>query len=228
MKRNARSLSGPHTLSQVLSLWNTSGSSRSSWPLPHTVLAVVEAVVRRGKSSLITLSVPADRDRGSIWLDEQVFPSYVAAASLFILLLHAAWVSKPLKKLRGLHATDDYERVEASKGYIDRIGGTTIFVFKFARLDGVLALLALMVYCALQSGWSSQSIALVATVVRDHVLSHPPSTLLRTRYSTRCMQQFSLPSTPSFPHKRDSYSPPTCPSSHSAYWPCTHIGTYGR
>lgn len=82
-------------------------------------------------------------------------------------MLHAIWAYKPLRRLRGLYAAGGDERVEASKGFIERTGGTTIFVFKFARLDGVLALLVLMVYSALKSGWSFPSIALVTTVVRD-------------------------------------------------------------
>ena len=90
----------------------------------------------------------------------------MAAASLVTLLLRAIWVSKPFKRLRGFHEPNDSEHVESAKGFIDRVGGTTIFVLKFARLDGVLALLALMVYSGIRDGWSCSNVALAATMVR--------------------------------------------------------------
>ena len=118
-------------------------------------------------------------------------PLYVAAASLLGLLLHATWVSGPVQKLRGLHATKEAESAEPSKGFIASVGGTTIFVFKFLRLDGVFALLALLVYSGIRNGWTLVDIATVAALVRT--LSYNKLFSLNTRYVCRRTRRFWLP-----------------------------------
>jgi hypothetical protein len=103
----------------------------------------------------------------SPWVDERVWPSYVAAASLLILILKAIWISSPLKRLRGQDARNELE-VESStnSGYIAKRGGVIIFLFKLVRLLGVLALFSLTLVTAVRYRWRASDIALVATLVR--------------------------------------------------------------
>lgn len=130
----------------------------------------------------------------SVWLDERIVPFYVAGASLLSLLLQATWLSGPVQKLRGLHAT---KSAEPTKGFIDGVGGTTIFVFKFLRLDAALALLALLVYTAIRQGWTAADTATVAALVR--VLPYALLLALNTRWLPRHTRRSWLRSTHSLP-----------------------------
>lgn len=91
-----------------------------------------------------------------------------------LLLLQGLWVSGPVKKLRGVQGAEEPERAD-SKGFVERAGGTTIFVFKFVRLDGVLALFGLFVFSAIRNGWALVDIASVLALVRDLCLSFRPT-----------------------------------------------------
>ncbi|KIP03407.1 hypothetical protein PHLGIDRAFT_242940 [Phlebiopsis gigantea 11061_1 CR5-6] len=117
---------------------------------------------------VLTAAFHSGGDQKSVWLDERIVPFYVAGASLLSLLLQATWLSPPVQRLRGLHAT---KTAEPSKGFIHGVGGTTIFVFKFLRLDAALALLALLVYTAIRNGWTAVDTATVAALAYASVLA---------------------------------------------------------
>ena len=50
-------------------------------------------------------------------------------------------------------------------GFFAQRGGVVIFLFKIARLGGVLALLGLSVFAAIRHAWKVFDLALVATLV---------------------------------------------------------------
>lgn len=50
--------------------------------------------------------------------------------------------------------------------HIAKVGGITIFIYKFIRLCAVLALTGLMAYTTIKEGWTNFDIALIATLVR--------------------------------------------------------------
>lgn len=112
----------------------------------------------------------ADRDHDlSIWLDERVFPTYAAAASILVLALRAVWNTQALRK-RASNATNGSTYAQTrSASFLDRVGGPTIFFFKIARLLGTLALFGLTLLTAVHGGWKWVDVTAVATLVRLEV-----------------------------------------------------------
>lgn len=104
----------------------------------------------------------------SPWLDERIFPCYVATASLFVLLVHGVWVSKPAKVLRGIDTNEDVKCEEPGQ-----TNGIVVGVFKIARLVGVLALLGLSTVTGIKHGLKWIDLALIGTSVRSHFLIFP-------------------------------------------------------
>ena len=102
----------------------------------------------------------------SPWLDERVWPAYVAAASLLSLGIHLLSTSKLLRTLHGVNATRGPEVESKTSGYIAKRGGIVIFLFKFTRSLGVIALFGLTLFTAVSYGWRASDIALVSTSVR--------------------------------------------------------------
>ena len=109
----------------------------------------------------------------SPWTCPLLIPSYFALASVVVLILQPLFSSGPVKRL-WLHAPigaaveDESEGAGASESSVvvaggssdgtrtglvsainERSGGSTIFLFQFARLVLVLALLDLSIFCFL-------------------------------------------------------------------------------
>ena len=84
---------------------------------------------------------------------------------MLVLLIHKIWVSKLVKNLRGVKLDEVPEGIMPERGFFDQRGGVVIFLFKIARLGGVLALLGLSVFAAIRHAWKVFDLALVATLV---------------------------------------------------------------
>lgn len=100
----------------------------------------------------------------SLWLDERILPSYIATASLFILLVRGVWVSRPVRILRGVNT--DHKLLELERGKHEQKHGIVIAAFKVARLAGVLVLLGVSAVTAINYGLKWLDLALVGTLVR--------------------------------------------------------------
>lgn len=88
----------------------------------------------------------------SFWSESSLhIPLYVGAASIVTLLLHLFWASRPGLKLRAQYfktvPTEPEYAPEAHSiaEHVASHGGTTIFLFKTARLVGCLVLLSLSI-----------------------------------------------------------------------------------
>ncbi|GJE86639.1 multidrug resistance-associated ABC transporter [Phanerochaete sordida] len=95
-----------------------------------------------------------EASHGRLWLDERIFPCYVATVSLLTLIasdLFGSVFSPEVHK----RVKDELEAPSTSCGFIVRRGGGVIFAFKLARLASVFTLLALTVIGAAQSGSES-------------------------------------------------------------------------
>ncbi|EKM56938.1 uncharacterized protein PHACADRAFT_208107 [Phanerochaete carnosa HHB-10118-sp] len=90
--------------------------------------------------------------RERFWLDRRVFPSYVAAASLLVLVARSIWNSQPSRRLVGINAPKFEAPSADSEGFLARRGGAVIVIFKLARLAGVLALLVFTLLSAAKFG----------------------------------------------------------------------------
>jgi hypothetical protein len=93
----------------------------------------------------------------SLWRDERVFPAYVAAASVLLLVLRVIASFAPIKRLFRKRQAKDDELPPASepqlgagvgsalRAHVAAHGGLTIYAYKLARFVTVLALLVLYV-----------------------------------------------------------------------------------
>ncbi|KIP05190.1 hypothetical protein PHLGIDRAFT_14688, partial [Phlebiopsis gigantea 11061_1 CR5-6] len=100
----------------------------------------------------------ANLRRRSFWLDERCLPLYAAALSLLTLV--AAW---PYKPAVALHRDP---RVNASwRGFLHERGGTTILLFKAARLAGMVALLWTWQSNFAQREWREPAVCVCAALL---------------------------------------------------------------
>ncbi|KAI0052512.1 hypothetical protein FA95DRAFT_1675194 [Auriscalpium vulgare] len=114
-------------------------------------------VVLNAGHSVFSTALYNVRKSNAIWLHPFVIPAYVAAASALIWVIGLLFSFGPLKKLVARFSTPAEELDESDanatrtgfvsevKAHIQKLGGNTIFVFKFLRLLSVLALLGLQV-----------------------------------------------------------------------------------
>ncbi|KZV91547.1 P-loop containing nucleoside triphosphate hydrolase protein [Exidia glandulosa HHB12029] len=79
-----------------------------------------------------------------IWADTLLVPAYAAALSVAVLVLHIAAVATKRAFKRPSHAADPVST--SSLSWTARVGGTEIFVWKFLRFLGCLALLGSSIY----------------------------------------------------------------------------------
>ncbi|KAI0045217.1 P-loop containing nucleoside triphosphate hydrolase protein [Auriscalpium vulgare] len=108
-------------------------------------------VVLNAGRSVFSTALYYVRQSNAIWLHPFVIPAYVAAASALtwvigLLISHgplAARLSTPNEEPAESEARPGF--VSEVKEHIEKLGGNTIFVFKFLRLLSVVALLGLQV-----------------------------------------------------------------------------------
>ncbi|KIP05211.1 hypothetical protein PHLGIDRAFT_534835 [Phlebiopsis gigantea 11061_1 CR5-6] len=120
---------------------------------------------------VLTANLDGDGRRKRLWLDERFIPSYVAAASLVILLSHAVWSSKPIQILRGVRVEEHQEHERSWKGFLLERGGITIWAFKIIRLACILGVFWLWQVDLMQPEWAAPDTFVVASLLYASLLA---------------------------------------------------------